>query len=77
MSLLQAQGMSRAAYHQRFGDDVLEHFPELHLLGEAELASVERDFVRLTPAGLERSDAIGPWFYSARVRQRSEEYAWS
>ena len=30
----------------------------------------------LTRAGLERSDAVGPWLYSTAVRARMEAYTW-
>lgn len=46
--------------------------PELSLLLELALAERVDDRLRLTPAGLEASDAIGPWLYSARMRALSE-----
>ena len=77
LSLLPARGLSREDYHQRFGGDVLAHFPELAWLVEAQLAHVDEDTLRLTSAGVERSDSIGPWLYSDAVRRRSEDYSWS
>ena len=40
------------------------------------LATIDNASVQLTPAGIERSDAIGPWLYSPAVRRLSEDYAW-
>ena len=38
------------------------------------LALIEGDRLRLSARGLELSDAIGPWLYSARVRARMAEH---
>lgn len=67
-SLLQAPGLSRSDFRTRFGGDVLGHLPCLEALAEHGLAMVDESCLRLTPAGLERSDAIGPWLYSDAVR---------
>jgi len=74
MSLLPCAGLHREEYMQRFGDDVLTHFPRLHELVEAELATVTKERVQLTPSGIEYSDALGPWLYSKKVAQRMEAY---
>jgi oxygen-independent coproporphyrinogen-3 oxidase len=76
LSLLQCEGLPRAFYRQRFATDVLADFPELALLEEAGLAEIDADCVRLTAAGIERSDAVGPWLYSPAVRAKMEAYAW-
>lgn len=76
LSLLPAEGMSRAVYASRFGSDVLADFPQLEELETRELAEITPAAIQLTPRGLEWSDAIGPWLYSPRVRGLSEEYAW-
>jgi oxygen-independent coproporphyrinogen-3 oxidase len=76
ISLLQASGVERAHYTRRFQRDAVDDFPQLLGLVERGLAEIDPDRVRLTAAGLERSDAIGPWLYSAAVRRRSEEFAW-
>lgn len=75
-SLLQCDGLRRADYIRRFSTDVLADLPELERLGEQGLAVIDGAGVRLTEAGLERSDAVGPWLYSRRVRQRMQEYRW-
>ena len=76
LSLLQAGGLELAHYRRRFESHVLDDFPQLEHLAEHGLATIDETTVRLTPAGLERSDAIGPWLYSPRVRQRTEGHAW-
>jgi oxygen-independent coproporphyrinogen-3 oxidase len=73
-SVLQANGLSRPAYRARFGRDVLEDLPQLEALEGHGLATRTAAALRLTPAGLARSDVIGPWLYSAAVRRRSAAY---
>ncbi|GIH22763.1 coproporphyrinogen III oxidase [Acrocarpospora phusangensis] len=72
-SLLQADGLDRAAYKERFGTDVLADFP---LDAFAERGWVEDDatHVRLTPHGLAYSDAIGPALFSGRVHALMDTY---
>jgi oxygen-independent coproporphyrinogen III oxidase len=74
LSLLQATGLRHDEYASRFGASVYGHFPELGELVDSGLATVDDGTTQLTKAGLERSDAIGPWLYSPRVRQLTEEY---
>lgn len=76
-SLLQAEGLSLADYLARFGGSPLDHLPELSTLVDEGLALEDHATQRfvLTRAGLERSDAIGPWLYSPAVRARMEAYA--
>ena len=48
-------------------------------LGELEplgLAWRDPERLRLTAAGIERSDTLGPWLYSEAVRALMGEYAW-
>jgi oxygen-independent coproporphyrinogen-3 oxidase len=73
-SLLQEEGLSFAAYTARFGSSVWEDLPQLAELEELGL-TVQRDG-RLTPtaAGLEQSDVIGPWLYSAKVQELMGAY---
>jgi oxygen-independent coproporphyrinogen-3 oxidase len=73
-SLLQAAGLSRPAYRTRFGRDVLDDLPQLTALEGHGLATRTAARLRLTAAGLARSDVIGPWLYSAAVRRRSAAY---
>jgi oxygen-independent coproporphyrinogen-3 oxidase len=76
LSLLQASGLERAHYARRFQRDALDDFPQLLALVERGLAELDDERLQLTAAGLERSDAIGPWLYSPAVRRRTEEYTW-
>jgi oxygen-independent coproporphyrinogen-3 oxidase len=73
-SLLQSEGLIVSDYRQRFGTSLFDDFPELRDLEELGLARVGADAVRLTDSGLERSDAIGPSFFSDAVRSRMGEY---
>ena len=45
-------------------------------LESLDLAERTGDYLRLTPAGVERSDAIGPALYSTDVRTLMGEYEW-
>lgn len=74
-SLLQVEGLLRYLYRDRFGADVLTHLPLIRELSESGLTGESPDRIYLTAAGLERSDAIGPWLYSPAVRQRMEAFA--
>jgi oxygen-independent coproporphyrinogen-3 oxidase len=74
--LLQRDGLAFAAYRRRFGSDPCEDLPQLAELDAAGLAMATEAGLRLTETGLERSDAIGPWLYSAKVRELMEDYAW-
>jgi oxygen-independent coproporphyrinogen-3 oxidase len=71
-SLLRADGVDAAAYRARFGRPPADDFPELGRLVERGWAT--DGGLRLTPAGLARSDAIGPWLTSARVRDAMTGY---
>jgi oxygen-independent coproporphyrinogen-3 oxidase len=75
-SLLSEPGLSLMAYRGRFGTAAFEDLPELDELEPLGLAVREPDRLRLTAAGLERSDVLGPWLYSAPVRGRMRDYAW-
>jgi oxygen-independent coproporphyrinogen-3 oxidase len=73
LCLLEA-GLDRAAYHSRFGDDVMTHVPELEQALELGLADTRDSRLFLTEKGIEASDVIGQWLYSPRVRQLMESY---
>lgn len=72
-SLLETCGIDPAAYRAFFDSDLAEDFPELAALAEAGWLDQDGCW-RLTAAGLERSDRIGPWLYGPRVRQLMEGY---
>ncbi len=69
-SLLHADGLVFEGYRERFGCEPLADLPELAELEPRGLARYAADRLELTPAGLERSDVIGPWLTSPRVRER-------
>ncbi|MGW4243900.1 STM4012 family radical SAM protein [Nocardia sp. NPDC004722] len=76
-SLLQAQGMDVTAYRQRFGGDPTDHFPaELAEFAESGWLDLDSgpDLLRLTPAGLAWSDAIGPRLFSPAVHAAMAAY---
>ncbi|SNQ47483.1 Oxygen-independent coproporphyrinogen-3 oxidase [Frankia canadensis] len=71
-SLLQADGLDRAAYRARFGtaaDAALDTSAELTgLAARGWLAEHGPSTLRLSAEGLARSDAVGPALFSPRVR---------
>ncbi|WP_245291932.1 STM4012 family radical SAM protein [Methylobacterium tarhaniae] len=75
MHLLQAAGLPLRAYAERFGTPLLHDLPDLAGLVEAGLAVLDSGILTLTEAGLERSDAIGPWLQGTVVRERMRTFA--
>jgi oxygen-independent coproporphyrinogen-3 oxidase len=74
-SLLHADGLSMSRYHQLFERAVWEEFPQLKDLIHLNLATlVGSEKLSLTSRGLERSDTIGPWLYSADVQALMHQY---
>src|ERR1051326_9154387 len=73
-SILRADGLELGSYLQRFGRSVLDDFPQLAQLSSEGLASVDSDILKLSEAGLELSDAIGPWLYSTNVHELMKKY---
>ncbi|MGN9810164.1 STM4012 family radical SAM protein [Micromonospora sp. BQ11] len=71
-SLLRADGVDPAAYRARFGTSPTEDFPQLGHLVDRGWATAGG--LRLTPAGLARSDAVGPWLTSAEVHAAMTGY---
>ncbi len=67
-------GVDEAAFEARFGLGVLAALPELQTLIDRGLAQRSAGVLALTPAGLEWSDAIGPWLFSDAVAQRMQEW---
>jgi oxygen-independent coproporphyrinogen-3 oxidase len=73
-SVLQADGLNFAAYRAEFGSEALDDLPDMYELEQLGLAVIAGSQLRLTDAGLERSDLIGPWLYTARVQTLMEAY---
>jgi oxygen-independent coproporphyrinogen-3 oxidase len=75
-SLLQAQGLDKADYLNRFGAPPHNHFAtELTALESAGFLAAESGRLQLTAEGLAWSDAIGPLLFSDRVRAAMQAYA--
>ncbi|ADV65763.1 STM4012 family radical SAM protein [Deinococcus maricopensis] len=75
-SLLHHAGVSAGLYRLAFGSSPLEDHPELGELLALGLATWDGETLKLNDAGLEQSDAIGPWLYSPAVQALSAEFAW-
>ena len=75
-SLLSPEGLDLAGYARRFGTEATYDLPGLAELESSGLAERSENELRLTVEGLERSDAIGPWLDSAKVRSLKEGYQW-
>ncbi|HEX5541170.1 MAG TPA: STM4012 family radical SAM protein [Micromonospora sp.] len=73
-SLLRTEGLDTAGYRHRFGTAVCDDFPQLAVLAERGWLDAQPGRMVLTDAGLERSDAIGPWLVSGPVRAAMREY---
>jgi oxygen-independent coproporphyrinogen-3 oxidase len=73
-TLLRSEGLSPGAYSVRFGGCVFQDMPQLEDLEQRQLARKTEDHLTLTPRGLELSDAIGVWLYSAAVVERMETF---
>ena len=76
LSLLQCEGLSRLAYQQQFGQDVLIHFPQLNELISENLAVLNPEFLQLNNKGIAYSDVIGTWLFSPEIRQKMADYQW-
>ncbi|MEV7477860.1 STM4012 family radical SAM protein [Streptomyces halstedii] len=76
-SLLQAEGMDRAGYRERFGTDPHADFPaELERFAARGWldGSAAPGGLRLSPEGLAHSDALGPELFSPAVRAAMSAY---
>ena len=73
LSLL-ADGLDAEVYRQKFQREAAADFPELSQLVEAGFAKADAAGWVLTAAGVERSDAIGPWLQSPTVTSMMKAY---
>ena len=67
-------GLQAGHYRRRFGTSPGDDFPDLATFADLGLITESSDTITLTPAGLERSDALGPWFFSDAVRKLTAGY---
>lgn len=74
-SILQIEGLDFVDYEQRFGTAPFDDVPELEELLRLELTEESDGILRLNARGFERSDTIGPWLASSRVRSQMQEFA--
>ena len=72
--ILHSEGLPLEEYTQRFGSHAFNDLPQLHLLTESRLASIEDGILRMGREGLGYSDAIGDWLISEPVRNRMHEF---
>ena len=73
-SLLRSEGLDLSAYGRHFGSAATDDVPELSALSDAGLLREQGSRLLPTAAGLERSDAIGPWLHSERARRLMDTY---
>lgn len=73
-SLLRDEGLVFCDYKANFGSRAMADFPQLNDLVELELAEKEAEKLRLNDAGMERSDTVGPWLFSAKTVHQMEIY---
>ena len=74
LSLLQAEGISRTEFAERFPGAELDEFSGLSELRTRGWLMETDDRALLTPAGLEHSDDVGPLLYSVPVRERLRDF---
>jgi oxygen-independent coproporphyrinogen III oxidase len=74
-SILQTTGLDSEQYRKFFNSDVFEEQPKLIELLESGLCFIDNNRqIKLTPEGIDFSDAIGPWLYSREIRSKIEEF---
>jgi oxygen-independent coproporphyrinogen-3 oxidase len=66
-TLFLSEGLDLSAFRKEFDAEILSIFPLLKTLENEGLITVTPEKLKLTPDGLELSDAIGPLFYSPDV----------
>jgi oxygen-independent coproporphyrinogen-3 oxidase len=73
-SILNTDGLDIARYEERFGSNPADDFPDLATFADFGLLTCDGSHWRPTALGLERSDALGPWFISPQVQHLMAEY---
>jgi oxygen-independent coproporphyrinogen-3 oxidase len=75
-TILRCNGVDRPSYRNRFGTDVMDDFPDLHQWDDHGYLDIAKNHLRLTAAGLERSDVLGPSLFSDAVSKRMDRFPW-
>ena len=73
-SILNAYGLSAEQYITRFASQPADDFLDLLTFRDLGLVEYRAGSWVPTPLGLERSDSLGPWFFSSRARRLMQEY---
>ncbi len=73
-SILNTEGLDIARYRERFGSNPVDDLPDLATFADFGLLTCDGRRWQPTALGLERSDALGPWFFSPQVRHLMAEY---
>jgi oxygen-independent coproporphyrinogen-3 oxidase len=73
-SLLHGEGLNMKRFSDRYTCDALSALPELGDLIDAQWAISENGILKLTLAGMELSDSIGPALYSQAILDLMEQY---
>lgn len=74
-SILQVAGLDKRQYQAFFKSDVLAEQPQLLELLASGLGFIENDtHIKLTSAGMDLSDAIGPWLYSDEIVAKMQDF---
>lgn len=74
LSLLSNEGLNLKQYRDTFTSELFNDYPELTELRLLDLAIANQNAIELTEFGIERSDTIGFWFFSEKVRQLITDY---
>jgi oxygen-independent coproporphyrinogen III oxidase len=74
MSLLQTDGLDCREYAAEYGAEPWEHFPVLMQIEERGWTERRASVLRLSAAGMEQSDLVGPLLYSDTVRRNLEAF---
>lgn len=74
LSLFEDEGLNFADYQNQFQTDVIADFPDMKQLLTLNLAAQSKQILRLTEAGVEKSDLIGAWLFSEQVNQLMQSY---
>ncbi|MCH2207106.1 MAG: STM4012 family radical SAM protein [Lentisphaerales bacterium] len=72
-SLLHIDGLSFKRYQEIYGIEVKIDFPQITELDDLNLVNRTRDKITRNQEGLDASDVIGPWLYSADIKTKIGE----